>query len=106
MHMIGAEALARPDVRSTQALAARSHKLSWDSKRFRVYAIETQAQADIVSYAVFGLLVSLSASTIGVINTQGAGAATTRLLGGVIWLDPPVTINFNGTFRGIFIEWI
>ncbi len=107
MHMVGAEALQRPPVRSQNPLSDSGHTLSWGSDRFRVYDVDAPDATQSVTYTIYGLLVALAASTITIADVTGSGLATVRLApGSFIWIEPPFTIQFGRSFRGIFAEWI
>ena len=107
MHMVGAEALERPPVRAAHPLSLSDHTMSWESKRFRVYDINSASDSVTLDYAVYGLIVSFNpvAATIG--STASTGRTTVKLeAGGFIWVEPGAQISFDVPFHGIFAEWI
>ncbi|MDA0824084.1 MAG: hypothetical protein O3C28_16930 [Proteobacteria bacterium] len=107
MHMVGAEALKRPPVRNADSVSIPTHTQLWASKRFRVYEVAVDDNSQNITYEVYGLLVSLDSCVVQLGNLRGAGVATTRLHpGGFIWIEPPLTVNISGSFRGFFAQWI
>ncbi len=107
MHMVGAEALERPPVGNADSVSIPTHTQLWESKLFRVFEVTANYNSHNIIYEVYGLLVSLDSCVVQLGDLNGAGVATTRLHpGGFIWIEPPLTVNIGGNFRGFFAEWI
>lgn len=107
MHLIGAEALARPAQIATEAMDISAHKLAWESGRFRTYDVASGSQATAIEYRVHGLLVALGENDIGVHSAAGGGRANVCLKpGAYLWVEPPYCVELPANFRGIFAEWI
>lgn len=106
MHMVGAEALARPPVTASAPMTCEGHELAWTSNRFRVYDVHAEGSIAVV-YGVFGLLVALDESDVQITQAESNAAAHAGLsAGGYLWVEPPQCVRLPKNFRGIFAEWI
>lgn len=107
MHLLGAEALARPPAGTTTLPALPAHTPSSETGRFRVFDVATGEHPVPVHYAVYGVLVTLAECTLG---TAGKGTDATLSVGiapgGFVWVEPAVGIILPVDFRGIFAQWI
>ena len=105
MHMVGAEALKRTPVRAAEPLSVEGYLQLWDSSRYRVYEVEASADPVPVTYDIYGLLVALVETTLTIIGASGV--ATVRLAPGCfVWVEPPMSLCLDRSFRGLFAEWI
>ncbi len=105
MHMVGAEALQRTPTVGAMPLTFEGFTQSWDSSRFRVYEVQAEAAPSPITFAIFGLLVTLVETTVTVMGD--GGSATVRLAPGCfVWIEPPYTVCLDRTFCGLFAEWI
>lgn len=106
MHMVAAEAHARPPRVQTAALQARGHELAWESPRFRVYQVAGCEPGLEVDYPFYGLLVALEPATVDTRAAARAAWSSTPLeAGGWTWMEPPMRCHLDNRFRGILAEW-
>ena len=105
MHLVGAEALQRAPTVAATPLGAKGFTQAWDSSRFRVYEVQAETDPSPITFAIYGLLVTLVETTVTVMGASGS--ATVRLAPGCfIWIEPPYTLRLGRSFRGLFAEWI
>lgn len=107
MHMLGAEAIARPPASATAPPDLVAHTLKTDSGRFRVFDVALGEQAVTVRYDVYGLLVTFVECTLGSVTRGSTSGFSVGINpGGFVWLEPSVDVTLPGGFRGIFAQWI
>ena len=107
MHLLGAEAIARPPAGAAARPALDAHTLSTESGRFRVFDVAVGAHAVTVRYEVYGILVTFVECTLGIIDPGAAGTCSVGIApGGFMWLEPSVGVTLPPGFHGIFAQWI
>lgn len=107
MHMLGAEALARPPAAATAMPELVAHTLKTDSGRFRVFDVSVGEEAITLRYDVFGLLVTFVECTLGSASGGSTGGISVGIRpGGFMWLEPAAEVTLPAAFRGIFAQWI
>lgn len=107
MHLLGAEAIARPPASATAAPTLCAHTLASESGRFRVFDVAVGEHAASVDYEVYGILVTFTECTLGKAGTGADGTFSVGIApGGFVWVEPSVALILPSDFRGIFAQWI
>ena len=107
VHMLGAEALARPPASAATNPDLPAHTLKTESGRFRVFDVSVGEEAVTLHYDVFGLLVTFVECTLGSASRGPNGGISVGIRpGGFMWLEPPAEVTLPAAFRGIFAQWI
>lgn len=107
MHMLGAEAIARPPAGATAQPTIPAHTLANETARFRVFDVALDAHSMNVRYEVYGILVTFAECTLGNVTGGADGTFSIGIApGGFVWVEPSVGISLPAGFRGIFAQWI
>lgn len=107
MHLLGAEAIARPPARATATPSLGAHTLASESGRFRIFDVAVGEHAADVRYEVYGILVTFTECTLGTMGTGADGTLSAGIApGGFVWVEPSVGIILPAGFHGIFAQWI